>query len=116
MRNYPWYRAIHDEFGKPQSKDKEPSLVVVGIHTPEIDQEKEIAKVKKKLMEAKLVFPVAIDNEITMWTRYGNSYWPSVYLIDKKGAGRWGWPGELGLMGAPGEKMMREKIEELLKE
>jgi len=39
-----------------------------------------------------------------------------VYLIDKKGVGRWGWPGELGWMGAQGEKLMRGKIEELLKE
>ena len=116
MRNYPWYRGIHEEFGKPQGDAMEAPLVVLGIHTPETEQEKDITKVKKKLAEAKLTFPVAIDNETTMWKRYGNSYWPSVYLIDKKGVGRWGWPGELGWMGAQGEKLMRGKIEELLKE
>lgn len=90
--------------------------MVLGIHTPETDQEKDIAKVRKKLGEAKLSFPVAIDNQTTMWKRYGNSNWPSVYLIDKKGVGRWGWPGELAWMGADGEKLMRERILELLKE
>ena len=62
-----------------------------------------------------LTFPVAIDNKTTMWHKYNNHYWPSVYIIDQDGIARWGWAGELGLKGAKGEKLMREKIELLLK-
>lgn len=51
-----------------------------------------------------------------MWKRYYNNYWPTVYLIDKGGIARWGWPGELGWKGAKGEKMMRQKIDELLED
>ena len=42
--------------------------------------------------------------------------WPSVYLIDKRGAVRYWWYGELNWQGSQGEKYMREKIEELLAE
>lgn len=89
--------------------------MVIGIHTPETEGESKIENVKKKMDEAGLTFPIAIDNKITMWQRYGNQYWPSIYLFDKKGIARWGWRGELGWKGAKGETLMRARIEELLK-
>lgn len=109
MRNYPWYKGIWKEF-----KDKD--LVMIGIHTPETKTEKDVKNVEKAIKKAGLTFPIAIDNETTMWQRYGNRYWPSVYLIDKEGIARWGWAGELGWKGAKGEEHMRKKIEELLAE
>ena len=90
--------------------------MVIGIHTPETAGEKNVQRVKKKIEEAGLTFPIAIDNKTTMWQRYYNRYWPSVYLIDKEGIARWGWSGELGWKGAKGETHMRKKIEELLAE
>ena len=90
--------------------------MVIGIHTPETETEREIDRVKKKVKEAGLEHPVAIDNKATMWKRYENSYWPSIYLIDKKGIARWGWSGELSGKGAKGETHMRKKIEELVGE
>src|SRR5437867_6032378 len=104
VRNYPWYKGIWKDF-----KDK--GVVVIGIHTPETKGEKDIAKVKKKMADAGLTFPVAIDNEGTMWKRYGNRYWPTVYLIDKEGVARWGWAGELSWKGAMGKTYMQQKIE-----
>lgn len=89
---------------------------MIGIHTPETEGEKKVESVKKKLADAGLTFPIAIDNKATMWRRYGNNYWPSIYLIDKTGTGRWGWQGELGFKGARGESLMREKIDLLIKE
>jgi hypothetical protein len=59
---------------------------------------------------------VAVDNKATMWLRYDNSYWPSIYLVDKKGVARWGWVGELNWNGARGDVHMRKKIEDLLEE
>ncbi len=90
--------------------------MVVGIHTPETEGEKNVTTLQKKLKDADLTFPVAVDNKTTMWKRYHNNYWPSVYLIDKAGFARWGWSGELAWQGAKGEIHMRAKIEELLKE
>jgi hypothetical protein len=90
--------------------------VVIGIHTPETQGEKNVKTLQEKLKDAGLTFPVAVDNETTMWKRYYNNYWPSVYLIDKDGVARWAWQGELGWKGAKGETLMREKIDDLLKE
>jgi hypothetical protein len=109
VRNYPWYKGIWSDF-----KDK--GVVVLGIHTPETKGEKDVERVKKKMKDAGLVFPIAIDNELTMWKGYGNTMWPAIYLLDKNGYARWGWPGELSWKGARGESLMRSKIEELLRE
>jgi peroxiredoxin len=108
-RNYPWYKAIWKDF-------KEKGVVVIGIHTPETEGEKNVKTLQKKLKDAELTFPVAVDNKTTMWKAYSNNYWPSIYLIDKEGIARWGWQSELGWKGANGEKLMREKIEDLIKE
>jgi hypothetical protein len=91
-------------------------VVVIGIHTPETESEKNTKTLRWKLKDAGLTFPVAVDNKATMWKRYCNSYWPSIYLIDKDGIARWGWAGELGLNGAMGETLLREKIDDLLKD
>ena len=42
--------------------------------------------------------------------------WPTVYLIDKQGYMRWYWMGELKWQGNDGEKIARERIDELLAE
>lgn len=91
-------------------------MVVLGIHTPETEGEKNIDSLRAKLKEAGLTFPVAVDNKGTMWQRYFNSYWPSVYLIDKRGVARWGWSGELNWKGAKGDMHLRKHIEELVRE
>ncbi len=95
---------------------KDKGVVMIGIHTPETDGEKNVPNVCTKMDVARLTFPIAIDNSTTMWKRYYNNYWPSVYLIDKEGIARWGWAGELGWKGAKGEVHMRKKIDELLEE
>lgn len=91
-------------------------MVILGIHTPETEEEKNVESVKKNLKEAGLDHPIAVDNKATMWKRYNNTYWPSIYLFDKKGIARWGWSGELTWKGAKGDVHMRKKIEELLRE
>ena len=68
------------------------------------------------MKENKLTFPVAIDNDGKTWKARDNNYWPSVYLIDKKGNVRYRWDGELNWKETKGEAIMRKKIEELLAE
>jgi peroxiredoxin len=109
IRNYPWYREWHEKF-----KDK--GVVLIGIHTPETSGERESATVRRKAAEEKLAYPLLIDGKSENWNAWGNSMWPSVYLIDKQGYLREFWPGELKWQGNDGEKHMREKIEQLLAE
>jgi hypothetical protein len=91
-------------------------VTILGIHTPESEGEKDIDRVRKKVRENGMEYPVAIDNQAQTWKTWTNNMWPSTYLIDKRGYVRYWWYGELNWEGAQGEKYMREKIEELLAE
>ncbi len=61
-------------------------LVVVGVHSPEFDYEKELRRVEEYVREHGIRYPVVIDNDFAIWNRYANRYWPAMYLIDKRGA------------------------------
>jgi hypothetical protein len=88
-------------------------LVIVGIHTPEFDEEKDVNRIKDRAANNRLTFPIAVDNEQANWKAWGNRYWPSVYLVDKNGAIRQRWEGELG---DDGSKKITRQIDELLAE
>lgn len=94
----------------------EKGLVVLGVHTPETEREKKVESVRQKVKDNGIKHPVAIDNEAKTWKAWGNRYWPSVYLIDKKGNVRYRWDGELNFNTTKGEKLMRERIDKLLAE
>ncbi len=34
---------------------------------------------------AGITHPVVVDNDFRIWNAYHNNYWPTFYLIDKKG-------------------------------
>jgi hypothetical protein len=61
-------------------------------------------------------YPIAVDGSHKTWQAWRNNYWPSVYLIDKKGFVRYRWDGELNWKEANGEAIMRKRIKELLAE
>ncbi len=89
---------------------------MLGVHTPESEGEKVVEKVRAKVKENKIEYPIAIDNAGKTWQAWDNRYWPAVYLIDKKGDVRFRWYGELNWKETKGEKEMRAKIEILLAE
>jgi peroxiredoxin/Spy/CpxP family protein refolding chaperone len=109
IHNYPVYREWRQELaGK--------NVTLIGIHTPETKTERDIAHLERKLKEDDLAFPVLIDNDGANWNAWGNSMWPSVYIIDKQGYLRHFWAGELKWEGAKGDEIAMEWIERLLKE
>lgn len=89
---------------------------MVGVHTPETEAERDIALLKAKVAEHEMPYLVAVDNETKTWNAWANNMWPSVYLVDKRGNVRYWWYGELNWQGAEGEKIMRQRIEQLLAE
>jgi peroxiredoxin len=109
IRNFPTYVDWQERF-----RDRD--VVIIGIHTPETAAEQESALVREKASEARFTFPVLIDREKANWNAWGNSMWPSVYLIDKRGYLRHFWPGELKWQGATGDEWMQAQIETLLSE
>jgi len=78
------------------NKYVEQGLVVIGVHSPEFDFERDVENVKQHIRKNEIRYAVPIDNEFTTWNRYGNHYWPAMYLIDKQGVIRYVRIGEGG--------------------
>lgn len=60
-------------------------LVVIGVHTPEFDDERNGAQVRAAIKRLQLRFPIVQDNDYRIWNAYGNRFWPALYLIDHTG-------------------------------
>jgi thiol-disulfide isomerase/thioredoxin len=69
-------------------------LVIVGIHTPEFEFEKNAENVKSAVQRYGIKYPVLQDNVHGTWDAYENSYWPRMYLIDAQGYIRYDKIGE----------------------
>ena len=80
-----WHEAYSDE-----------GLVIIGNHMPEFSYERKIENVERALGELEIDYPVAIDNDRRTWRAYNNRYWPTLYLIDRRGDIRYVKIGEGG--------------------
>lgn len=60
-------------------------LVVIGVHTPELSFERDIANVREAVATAGIRFPVAVDPSFATWNAYHNAYWPAFYFVDRAG-------------------------------
>ncbi len=67
-------------------KYKDQGFIVIGVHTPEFEFEKNTSNVISATKQYKINYPVAQDNDYSVWDDYSNQYWPAEYLIDSKGA------------------------------
>lgn len=76
------------------SKYEASGLVIIGVHAPEFEFEKNPANVQKAVADFELKYPVVQDNNFATWNAYKNQYWPAKYLIDKDGAIRYTHFGE----------------------
>jgi len=70
-------------------KYKDDGFVVLGIHTPEFEFEKNTNNVLQATKQYKITYPVAQDNDYATWEAYDNHYWPAKYLIDRDGSIRY---------------------------
>jgi thiol-disulfide isomerase/thioredoxin len=87
-----------------------PNFVIIGVHTPEFDFEKDATKVRKAVEKYNLRYPIALDSDNSTWKAYGNQYWPRQTIVDSRGIIRYEHVGE----GAYTE--MEQKVAELLNE
>jgi hypothetical protein len=109
VRNYPWYRGWHDDLAKK-------GLVVVGVHTPETAGEANLTRLRAKVKENRITYPIAVDNQARTWRAWDNRVWPGIYVVDRKGIVRYRWYGELNHGKVKAEPVLRKKIEQLLAE
>lgn len=66
-------------------KYRDKGLVIVGVHSPEFEFEKNQANVQAAIAKYGITYPVGLDNKLDSWTNFKNQYWPAHYLIDKEG-------------------------------
>lgn len=99
----PYVKQWHEKYA-----DK--GFVVIGVHSPEFSHERELDNVRRYLKEHDIRFAVPIDNDFSTWNKYGNRYWPALYLIDKRGVIRHVRVGEGGYQDT--EQLIRTLLAE----
>ena len=87
IRTFPYLKLWHSRYA-------DDGLVILGIHTPEFEFEKDFANVRQATVDNGIVWPVAQDNDFATWDAYNNRYWPAKYLIDREGQVRYTHFGE----------------------
>ena len=75
-------------------KYSERGLVVIGVHSPEFEFEKDYNNVNAAVKKFGIKYPVVLDNDMTVWDSFGNHYWPRKYLVDDEGFIRYDHVGE----------------------
>jgi thiol-disulfide isomerase/thioredoxin len=60
-------------------------FAIVGIHSPETPYERSRSNVVDNLRAQGITWPVAIDNDFTLWKAYGVEYWPTQLIFDRRG-------------------------------
>jgi thiol-disulfide isomerase/thioredoxin len=87
IRTIPYLNAWHEKYA-------DDGLVILGVHTPEFEFEKDYDNVRAAVEKFEIQYPVAQDNEKGTWKEYENRYWPRKYIVDNEGYIRYDHIGE----------------------
>jgi len=78
LRTLPYVRAWAEKY-------KDQGLVVIGVHAPEFPFEHDLDNVRQAAKTMRVTYPIAIDNDFSIWRAFDNNYWPALYLLDGEG-------------------------------
>lgn len=78
IRTLPYVQRWHEAYEKD-------GLVVIGVHTPEFDFEKNPDFVQQAIARFGLTYSVIADNDYAIWRLYANKSWPRKFLINSGG-------------------------------
>jgi len=78
LRTLPFLREWHAKYA-------DRGLVILGVHTPEFEFEKDYDNVKAATVREGIEWPVALDNDYEIWDSFRNRFWPAKYLIGVDG-------------------------------
>jgi thiol-disulfide isomerase/thioredoxin len=87
VRTLPYLRAWYDRY-------RTEGLVIVGVHSPEFDFEKDHGNVAQAVARLGVTWPVALDDDMAIWDAFSNRYWPAKWVTDRQGRVRYFHPGE----------------------
>jgi thiol-disulfide isomerase/thioredoxin len=77
-RTLPYIRAWSEKY-------KDQGLIVIGVHTPEFEFEKNLDNVRWAVKDMHIDYPVAVDSDRNVWAAFQNEGWPALYIVDAKG-------------------------------
>src|SRR5262245_58288234 len=60
-------------------------LVVIGVHSPKFDSEKNSESIRKAILRYEITHPVVNDANMRIWRAYTVNSWPTLVLIDPEG-------------------------------
>ncbi len=60
-------------------------LVVIGVHSPKFDNEKDTLSIRKAVLRYQIEHPVVNDAERKLWERFEVDAWPTFVVIDPEG-------------------------------
>ena len=103
IRTFPFLKQWNSRYA-------DDGLVIVGVHSPEFEFEKDYDNVVEATQNEALAWTMAQDNDFVTWRRYNNRFWPAKYLIDKDSVIRYTHFGEGGY--AETEDLIRELLAE----
>jgi thiol-disulfide isomerase/thioredoxin len=78
LRTLPYVRAWSEKY-------RDDGLVVLGVHTPEFEVERDLANIRRATEAMGIDFPIAADSEYRVWRAFDNQYWPALYFADADG-------------------------------
>jgi thiol-disulfide isomerase/thioredoxin len=87
VRTLPHLSALYNRYSSK-------GFVIVGVHSPEFDFEKNLTNVSNAVKRLHVTWPVAVDSEMATWSTWGNNVWPAEYLLDQQGRVAYVNPGE----------------------
>ena len=73
---------------------RDKGLTIIGVHTPELDYERNIDNLRREVAALGIKYPVVTDNDYSTWKQYKVEAWPTLFLLDKQGRVRWTHVGE----------------------
>lgn len=73
---------------------RDQGLTIIGVHTPELDFERDLDQLRREVAKLGIKYPVVTDQDYSTWKAYGVEAWPTLFLLDKQGRVRWTHVGE----------------------
>ena len=87
IRTLPYVTAWNEKYA-------DEGLLIIGIHSPEFEFEKDVKNVQMAVDKHGITYPVVLDNEKQTWKAFENIYWPRKYITDHEGYIRYDHIGE----------------------
>jgi thiol-disulfide isomerase/thioredoxin len=78
--------CIHTIPDLKRLEEKYPNeLVVIGVHSPKFENEKDTESIRKAILRYEVTHPIVNDAERKLWESYECESWPTLWLIDPEG-------------------------------